>query len=434
MNITDSNRIRTILDNAGFTETKSVEDTDIFIAVSCSVRERAEAKTLNHIRDLKRSRGKNKPVLTVLTGCMVRRDHKNSVCKNTQENVRNLKQKSGNSIDIYIDLRDIKRLPQKLSKLGKGSDSPITINERTPSSYLQLQQKHTPDGIEAYIPIMTGCSQFCTYCIVPFSRGEEFCRTKKAIIADVETALSSGKKIIVLLGQIVDKWSQDGKTFLDLLKSVCRIDGEFFVTFLSPHPSFITNEIIDYIFKEPKMLKYLGLPLQAGSNRILKKMNRTYTTRKYLKLIDYIRSKEMNTGKLLYLTTDIIVGFPSETKNEFNETVEILNQIQFNKVFLAYYSERPFSIAAKVFPDDIPLAEKKKRKQILIEVTDKIFESKNKALLGKEVTVIAKTQKIGFMDTYQFVEILNLPPNSIGKVLKGKITYGGRYGIRVKVF
>ena len=286
---------------------------------------------------------------------------------------------------------------------------------------------------------MTGCAQFCSYCIVPFARGEEISRTTAEIIADIKNALDSNKTHIVLLGQIVNKWKdpQTGVSFLQLLKQICKIKADFWMTFISPHPNYINNELLKFIVDEPKMLKYLGLPLQYGNNAILKQMNRGYTVEKYIEQIEYLKNyfaeQEVSSSCNLYLTTDIIVGFGNETETTFNETYTLLEKIRFNQVFVASYSERQYTPASISIPDKIPLEIKTQRKNKIRALTERIYTEENKKLVGKILQCRSHDSHRGITYANQYIELDQIPPNLVGQIINVKITYGGRYGIKGKL-
>lgn len=429
MNYADAERIDTLLQKAQYTKQTSHKDADIIIVITCSVRDKAEQKVYSWVNQLPKEK------TVVLTGCMLRRDFKDLECQNSSKNLKKLQRICPN-IDYFIPIKEInslvKTLENSIGEEEKGS------YKHSPN-YLTTPQTFSKDSITAYIPIMTGCAQFCSYCIVPFARGEEISRTTVEIISDVKNALKSNKTHIVLLGQIVNKWKdpQTGVSFLQLLKQICKIKADFWMTFISPHPNYIDKKILKFIVDEPIMLKYLGLPLQYGNNAILKQMNRGYTIEKYIDQINYLKAffaeQEISTKINLYLTTDIIVGFGNETEETFNQTYELLKTLRFNQVFVASYSERPYTPASISIPDKIPLEIKTRRKNKIRALTEKIYTEENQKLVGKTLPCRAHDSHRGITYANQYIELDQIPQNLVGQVIDVKITYGGRYGIKGKL-
>lgn len=206
------------------------------------------------------------------------------------------------------------------------------------------------------------------------------------------------------------------------------------MTFLSPHPNYMTDELLRFIVDEPKMLKYLGLPLQYGDDKVLKQMNRKYTVKEYKRQIAYLKKyfgeQESNSTVNLYLTTDIIVGFGNETEETFNKTYKLLQKIRFNQVFVASYSERPYTPASISVPDSIPLEIKTQRKNRIRKLTEKIAKEENQKLVGKTISCRAHDSHRGITYANQYIELDSVPSNLISKQIDVKITYGGRYGIK----
>ncbi len=429
MNYADAERIDYIMQDAGYKKLTKHDNADIIIVVSCSVRAKAEQKVHSWINQLPSEK------TIVLTGCMVRRDFKDSECQNTNKNLKYIKRICPN-IKHYIPIKSInnivKIIENSIGEQKKGSAS-------TSKNYLTTPQIFSDKSITAYIPIMTGCAQFCTYCIVPFARGEEISRKTDEILNDVKLALKEGKTHIVLLGQIVNKWIDPVSklTFVELLKKICLIDNDFWLTFLSPHPNYVTKELLDFIISEPKMLKYLGLPLQHGDNHILKQMNRGYSVEKYTEQIEYLRStynsNNLSKNVPLYLTTDIVIGFGDESEESFQTTYALLKQLRFNQVFVAYYSERPYTQASISIPDKIPINTKIERKNKIRKLTEKIYFEENEKLIGKVLPCRAHDIHRGITYSNQYIELDPIHSNLVGKLINVKITYGGRYGIKGKL-
>jgi tRNA-2-methylthio-N6-dimethylallyladenosine synthase len=435
MNYSDSQRIDQILSNAQYTKVDKPEKAGVLLINTCAVRQRAEDKVIGWVNN---QLAKDSSKKIALTGCMLRRDYSSEDREKTTKNFEDIKKKIHGTL-IGFDIRDIEKLPQYL----QSSDSTYKYSKSKSDKYLETNPVFPEQGITAYIPIMTGCNEFCSYCTVPFSRGEEINRPTNDILREVSCALNQGKTHIFLLGQIVDKWEYGGNDFLHLLKELCTLKGIFWVSFLSPHPKYITKDLLDFIIKEPKMMKFLSLPLQSGSNKILQLMNRKYTTDEYLDKVRYfkgqyksylLKNKDQNLPPEPYITTDVIVGFPKETKSDFNQTKQILKEVEFNQVYTAYYSQRPFSTAAKSLNDNISHKVKKKRKKEILKITNQISAEKNKNYVGEIINCMPKNTETGFTYANQFIEFENSLQNiNPGTVVPVKVTDGGKLGIKGEI-
>lgn len=325
MNIADSERIASILQSCGLNPASTEEEADLIVVNACSVRQKAVDRIYGKLRDWG-----NKKIL--ITGCVLPHD----------------KKKLANKVDLIFDIKDLPKLPKMLS-----------IPPLFPKTY-HLSPR---DKNEAFVPIMTGCNNFCTYCAVPYTRGREVSRAEEDIIEEVKKLLSEGVKKITLLGQNVNNYGLDLKqsSFIELLKKIITIPGDFKISFLTSNPWNFPDELIEIVANEPKLVKEIHLPVQSGDDEVLRKMNRKYTVKQYLKIIENLKLKIEN----LYLSTDIIVGFPGETKKAFENTVKLCQKAKFDKAYIAMYSPRPGTVSARVFKDDVPQEEKKRRWKIL---------------------------------------------------------------------
>jgi len=321
MNVSDSQRIAQKLENIGY-KSAPEKAADLVIINACSVRQTAVDRIWGKI---KQWQANQKTIY--LTGCVLPNDQK----------------KLENKGVIFFNIKD---LPQLIRK--------SQIKE-----YLEIPPKM--DSKIAYIPIMTGCDNFCTYCAVPFTRGREISRPLKDIISDTKNALIKDYKEILLLGQNVNSYHTQGNLgFINLLQKIDELPYDFKFNFLSSNPYDFSDELIGTLSKLKKWSRELHLPLQSGDDGILKKMNRRYTSDQFLKLVANLKSQIPN----LKITTDIIVGFPGETKEQFNNTVKVCKKIGFEKAYISQYSPRPGTTAEKL-KDDVPRAEKQRRWKIL---------------------------------------------------------------------
>ncbi len=320
MNKSDSERIAAILEKEGYKLAFKKEKADLIVVNMCSVRQAAVDRVFGKIKELTKLKIKNPKLKTILTGCILKSD----------------KNKLREKFDAIWDDKD----------------------------YLQALPKR--QNISAFIPISNGCNNFCTYCVVPFTRGHLICRDHKKIIKEVKSVIKKGFKEIWLLGQNVNDYqspTDSSINFSKLLKMLNEIPGDFRILFISPHPKNFSNELINTLAQCEKFGKYLNLPVQSGDNKILKKMNRNYAVKEYKNLVKKIREKIPG----IKLSTDVIVGFPGETKKQFQNTAKLLKEIKFNWAYIAKYSPRPGTAASKL-EDDIPLVEKKRREKILREI------------------------------------------------------------------
>ena len=320
MNISDSERIASFLEQQHYQNTDKMEGADLIVIVACSVRQSA----INRIFGLNK-KFKNLRAKKILTGCVLKQDK---------------------------------------IKFKNMFDEILSINEFLGTNYLELQPKHI-DKIRwlanAFVPIMTGCNNFCTYCAVPYTRGREISRPAKNIINEVKNLIKRGYNEITLLGQNVNSYNN----FPKLLKTIAEIPGNFTIKFLTSHPKDMSDALINVIANSPKISREIHLPVQSGDNEILRKMNRNYTREHYFELINKIRNKIPQSK----ITTDVIVGFPGETKKQFQNTVDLFRRVGFDLAYINKYSPRPGTAAAQ-FKDDVPWNEKVRRWEVLEKIAN----------------------------------------------------------------
>jgi tRNA-2-methylthio-N6-dimethylallyladenosine synthase len=321
-NLADSERIARKLEMSGYKIATEPESADLIVLNACSVRQSATNRVYGRIRELGI---KNKELKIIIAGCVLKEDKKKLLAKD--KNIEFWHP------DEYFDL------------------TPIGSNSNA-----------------SYIPIMTGCDNFCTYCAVPYTRGRERSRPAKDITRDTKDAVSSGTKEIWLLGQNVNSYKYG---FPELLKAINNISGDFKIHFMSSHPKDFSDKLIKTISESKKVSREIHLPVQSGDNTILKKMNRKYTISHYKNLIKKIRKAVPN----IKISTDVIVGFPSETKKQFQNTVKLFKELKFSKAYIGKYSPRPGTPAAKM-KDNIPIEEKKRRWEILNEIANPVKRGK----------------------------------------------------------
>ena len=350
MNKSDSERIATVLEKKGFQPASKENEANLIVVNMCSVRQSAVDRVYGKIRDFANLKSQNSKLKTILTGCILKKDKKNF----------------SKSFDYIFNIKDLVKWLNILKPY---------------KNYLEIQSKYS-NNFSAFVPISNGCNNFCSYCVVPYVRGPLVCRDHKGVLEEVKNVIKKGFKEVWLLGQNVNDYKSpinhesnsrifankleiDSRVinFAKLLKMVNSIPSDFKFFFVSPHPKNFSDELIDTLAQCKKFGKYLNLPVQSGDNGILKKMNRNYTVKEYQRLVKKIRKKIPG----IKLSTDIIVGFPGETKKQFENTVKLFKEIKFNMAYIAKYSPRPETAAFKL-RDDVPLSEKKRREKILREL------------------------------------------------------------------
>ncbi|MGN0623436.1 MAG: tRNA (N6-isopentenyl adenosine(37)-C2)-methylthiotransferase MiaB [Oscillospiraceae bacterium] len=333
-NVSDGEKIKGMLSKVGYGFTDNVDEAQLIIYNTCAVRENAEDRVFGNLGDLKHLKEQKPDLIIGVCGCMAQQQHIADKIKQTYRQV-DLVFGTFAYNDLYLMLWEVISSHKRIFNL---SENHTDIDE----DFLQLRD----DKIRAFVPIMYGCNNFCTYCIVPYVRGRERSRKPESVIAEVTGLVEQGYKEITLLGQNVNSYSYG---FAKLLRSINDIKGDFRIRFMSSHPKDATNELIDTILECDKVCKHLHLPLQAGSDRILRAMNRKYTVADYMKIIDYARSKSPEFS----FTTDLIVGFPGETYEEFCETKDIIRQVKYDNIYSFVYSRRSGTKAAEM-EDNIP--------------------------------------------------------------------------------
>ena len=349
MNVHDSERMAGLLDQAGYESTTDDRDADVIVINTCSVREHAEEKLytrLGELRVLHEETGR-RPVVAV-AGCVAQ-----------QEGPSLLKKSNGRMIDVILGTQRLKMLPMLVEQ---AADTPFPAVDVAPLDDVTfpLGITHRQDPVKAYVTIIEGCNDHCAFCVVPYTRGHERMRARADILADVREAVASGRKEIQLLGQIVNHYSapdDPGCDFADLLAHVNDIPGVERIRFASPHPRHTGQRLIDAIRDLPKVCKHIHLPVQSGSSKVLRAMRRRHTREEYLDLLQRIRESVQGVT----LSTDMIVGFPGETPEDFEDTLSLTRAARYHSMFSFKYSPRPNTLAEKRLADDVSEQEKTAR-------------------------------------------------------------------------
>lgn len=374
LNVSDGEKIKGILKETGCSFTDKPEDAGIIIFNTCAVRESAEERVFGIIGSMKKLKAENPDLIIGVSGCMTAQE----------KNLERIK-KSYPQVDIVLGTSAISSLPRLIYEHLESNKLEYDISEYADFSCNAEQVRES--SFKASVPIMFGCNNFCTYCIVPYVRGRERSRASADIISEVTQLVNQGYKEIMLLGQNVNSYGKDLEndlTFPELLRKINEIDGDFIIRFMSSHPKDAKRELLDTILECEKVAKHLHLPVQSGSNSILKAMNRNYTVEKYLETVDYLRSHDSGFS----LTTDIIVGFPNETDEEFQDTVKLIKQVEYDNIYSFIYSKRS-GTKASMIEDRTPEEVKSHRLRELLEVQREISDRHYRRFIGKTMRVLA---------------------------------------------
>ena len=395
MNKSDSERIAQVLESMGYERASKENEADLLVVNMCSVRQSAVDRVYGMAKKFAKLKTQNLKLKTLLTGCVSKKDF--------------LKFK--NFFDFILPIKTLQEWPEFLKKkrfhfLPDQREKDFV--KKLKCDYLKLKPKYEK-SFSVFIPISTGCDNFCSFCIVPFVRGPLICREASEILKEANEAIKNGAKEIWFLGQNVNDYksklkSQNSKVktinFAKLLKMVNDIPGDFWIRFTSPHPSNFSDELIETMAKCQKVTPYLNLPLQSGDDEVLKRMNRNYTTKDYENLVKKIRQafKKYRKGieKEVAISTDIIVGFPGETKKQFENTVKFFKKIKFDMAYIAKFSPRPGTVAEKI-GDNVPQKEKERRYKILTNLLKKIAKKENEKFLNKVVDVLVEKENEGIL-------------------------------------
>ncbi len=443
MNYSDADRLVSLMKSHGYRQTPVEAEANIIFIVACSVRQKAMDRIYGRLNRWQNKREK-RGVKIVLTGCVLPYDREKLLSR----------------FDLILPIKDLNLLPEKLG-LDKKNKWPVTN-----ADYLAMP--HTPaNSFQAFVPIMTGCNNYCTFCAVPYTRGEEASRPMADIIKEVTSLVKKGYKEITLLGQNVNAYinpekyhsaalkktrSRDfwqfrpnqpiqwrtattrvPKDFTELLKKINSIPGNFWIRFLTSNPQDVSPELIATLPKLKKMTPYFHLPIQAGDDETLRRMNRRHSRAYYLDLIKKIR----RAWPAAAITTDIIVGFPGETKKQFLQTASLMRQVKYDMAYLAEYSSRPGTASAKFFKDDVPKTEKTRRKGFLNTILTKTALRNNKKYIGQTVIALVDrydaNKKINSGKTGAFKTIHFTGQDFTGQFAEIKVTAADAWGLSGKI-
>jgi len=370
MNLADSEVVASLLQNDGYEFTNSLEDADIALVNTCSIRDHAEQRVIGRLGEFRRRKSDNPDMVIGVLGCMA-------------ERLRSKLIDQLKLVDIVVGPDEYRKLSGLIGAAFEGEKG-IAVKLSKVENYDDIIPLRT-DGVSAWVSVMRGCDKFCTFCVVPYTRGRERSRTLHSVVREVEQLVERGFREVTLLGQNVNSYRDDGFDFADLLMATARIDSNLRVRFTTSHPQDMSYKLIDAIGAYENICSYIHLPVQSGSDRILTLMNRTYTIGHYLSLVDKIKSTVPGVG----LSTDIIAGFPTETEEDHRATLDILKEVRYDGAFMFKYSPRENTKAWNM-GDDVPDNIKSRRLNEIIDLQRAISLEINNGMIGQTYRVLVE--------------------------------------------
>jgi len=376
MNVYDSGQLMAILKAEGFCETRDIGEADLIIVNTCAIREKAVQKMASFIGRFSGLKQKKPGARIVVAGCVA------------QQQGRRLLERFPH-VDVVVGTHAFRRLPLLLEEREARGESlvDISMTENIEKTDSEILLKHHQTDVSEFVTIMRGCDNFCTYCVVPYVRGPEISRSPADILSEITDLVESGMKEVTLLGQNVNSYGmKEGLcTFAELLERVHAIDGLERIRFVTSHPKDLSPELIEAFVSLEKLCPHIHLPVQSGSDRILKKMNRRYTVAAYLDKVYRLRQAVPEIA----LTTDIIAGFPGETEQDFNQTLELIQEVEYESLFAFEYSDRP-DAPARRFKNKVDAVEKNRRLRKLFALQASITQKKQRAMVGRTLDVLVE--------------------------------------------
>jgi tRNA-2-methylthio-N6-dimethylallyladenosine synthase len=428
MNVYDSEKLKGILLPLGYSLTGDEKEADVIVLNTCSVREKAERRALGRLSDLSRYKLTHPQLTLVVVGCMAQRMG--------EELIKRIP-----CLDLVLGPDQIFQLPQYLHEFCAlrqnhiGKPKVVVSRSREDFPCEVFKQEEVPQRkykYTAFVAISRGCDNFCSYCVVPYVRGPERHRPLTQIIKEIQLLAESGCKEVTLIGQNVNSYKYDGHDFSDLLRKASDETQIKWIRFMTSHPKDLSEKLIDQMAFLPKVCEHLHLPLQSGSDRILQMMNRAYTSKDYLKLIEQAKARisvkggSAFDGENLSITTDLIVGFPTETEEDFKQTLKMVEKVEFDSAFMFRYSVREKTKAAS-FPDDVPEEMKLERLHTLIELQKQVSKKKNQRLLGRILEVLVDAESKRDKDNWKGktrtnkTAVIQTDKNILGEIVPVKI-------------
>lgn len=404
-NVSDSEHIKGMLAAMGFGFTEQPDEADFILFNTCAVREHAEDRVFGNVGAMKVFKRRRPHLLIALCGCMVQQPH---IAERLREHYP--------FVGLIFGTHVVHRLPQLMAQ-ALPAQKPVTEIPQCDGVIAEGVPVHRDGTFKAWLPIMYGCNNFCTYCVVPYVRGRERSRDPECILREARELVAAGYKEITLLGQNVNSYGRGeahGVDFPELLRRINAIEGDFLIRFMTSHPKDASHRLFDTIAECPKVSRHFHLPFQSGSNRILKAMNRGYTHEQYLDLIRYARSRVPDIA----FTSDVIVGFPGETREDFDETLRLIREVEFVSLFTFIFSPRKGTPAASM-PDPTPAADKTAWFTEMNRVQEEIAAERLAAMVGTRRRALIESEGDGFLEA-------RLPENVVVRV-NGPVEWIGRY-------
>jgi len=415
MNEYDSARILQVMKQQGYTPTERAEEADLIILNTCSVRDKAEQKVYSALGRWRELKKQHEGLILGVGGCVAQQEG--------EELLRRVPY-----LDLVFGTHNIHKLGQMVREVKNLGSRPVEVAfYRDPTYFENLQGRPEVHGPKAYVTIMQGCNKVCSFCIVPHVRGREISRSSDNIINEVRELTGQGVREVMLLGQNVNSYGKTGQgelTFAGLLHKINEIDGLDRIRFTTSHPQDLSPQLIDAYAVLGKLCEHLHLPVQSGSDTVLQRMRRGYSRKEYMDRIHRLRDRCPEVA----LSTDIIVGFPGETEDEFETTLEILEKMEYDEIFAFKYSLRPQTVAAKIHSDDVPEETKKSRLKTVQALQKEISLRKNRQLIGRVEEILlegesklSRDQMMGRTRTNKVVNV-EAPRDLVGKTLEVRIT------------
>jgi tRNA-2-methylthio-N6-dimethylallyladenosine synthase len=434
MNVHDSERMAGLLEQAGFEVTGEAAEADLVVINTCSVRERAEEKLYTRLGELRQlGREQGRAPMVAVAGCVAQ-----------QEGEAILKRAPGVAA-VVVGTQAIRRLPMLVEQAGLSSAVGGPGHRPAPPAPLVDLSPHDDvtwplgitrrgDPVKAYVTIIEGCNEFCSFCVVPYTRGHERMRPKGDILAEVREAAASGRREVQLLGQIVNHYQAPDDPacdFAGLLEAVHDVDGVDRIRFASPHPRYCSSRLLETMRALPKVCRHLHLPVQSGSTRVLRAMRRRYSRESYLELVGEVRARLPGVA----LSTDMIVGFPGETEADFDETLSLASEVGYQSMFSFKYSARPNTLADQRLADDVPEEEKTRRIVALQALQRDIQAARNRRLVGRAVEVLVdaasrrRETELSGRTSDNLVVNLPGPHDWIGRLVRVTVERAGAHSV-----
>ena len=431
MNVADSNHVAAELDRLGYEPVEKPEDADVIVLNTCVVRQSAEDKVVGKLGALKPLKQRDPNKIIALMGCFVGIKPSPKL------------QERFPWVDVFMPPSEPAPLintlvGDKVSAEAREVEA-ARVRERwhlqdevRPGQSMRHLALHGETPVTAYVPIVYGCSFACTFCIIPLRRGKERSRAIEDIVAEVRDLVAQGVREVTLLGQIVDRYGYDWgghPDLADLLHAIHDIEGLWRIRFLTSHPNFLSDRILDAVAELPKVMPHIEVPIQAGDDEVLARMRRGYTVADYYRLVERIRQRVPDAA----IHTDIIVGFPGETEEQFMGTYRVLEELRLDKAHLARYSPRPGTVSARTMEDDVPDEEKRRRHRLLEELQERIQREKNEALVGKRVEVLIEGERKGKWEgrtPQNKIVFVPYPENIRGRLVEVEIVWAGPYSLQ----